>query len=313
MGQGWSHNLTVVVYAILSFIAIGTTIVFGIFLSNRDRHRDMLYRTLSWYPVSLFVLGGMFVGREVFTCGFVWVSLQVFRELTASDARLSRTRALPAVAGLAVFQYSAMLFGFGWASLLVVPCAMVLHGCVWLLTPGKGDRSTLRAYIATVVFSVWIVGMLPLVAWLPLDFGEHGWGGGLLFMLIITQFNDVFQYIWGKLLGRRKLAERISPKKTWEGVLGGAVTMTVVGALLGGYIAPFGAPLGAALAAVLCVGGVSGDLAFSLLKRARGIKDFGDLLPGFGGVLDRIDSLAFNAPIYLLAICLFELSRALVP
>ena len=75
MGQGWSHNLTVVVYAILSFIALGTTIVFGIFLSNRDRHRDMLYRTLSWYPVSLFVLGGMFVGREVFTCGFVWVSL----------------------------------------------------------------------------------------------------------------------------------------------------------------------------------------------------------------------------------------------
>lgn len=272
----------------------------------------MLYRTLSWYPVSLFVLGGMFVGREVFTCGFVWVSLQVFRELMASDARLSRSWMLPSAVCLVALQYSAMLFGFWWASLLVVPCAMVLPACAWLLASNKSDRSTLGAYIATTGFSVWIVGMLPLFAWLPLDLGEHGWGGGLLFMLIITQFNDVFQYIWGKLLGRRKLAERISPKKTWEGVLGGAVTMTVVGALLGGYIAPFGALLGAAIAVVLCVGGVSGDLAFSLLKRARGIKDFGDLLPGFGGVLDRIDSLAFNAPIYLLALCLFELFRALL-
>lgn|GEM_PF-335638 len=309
-----SANVRVVGICIVAFLVLGTLAVFALFLSDRERHRDMLWRTLSWYPVTLFCLGGMLAGREILTLGFVGVSAQVFRELANSDERLSSNWMLPLAFSLAALQYGAMILGGGLLSLAIVPCLLASGACATSLIRKRApsERSRLKALGWTLLMSVSVVGCLPALAWLPFDLGEHGWYGALLFLLIATQINDVFQYIWGRLLGRRKLAPTISPKKTWEGVIGGVVTMGLVGALIGEYITSFGFLAGGFIAVVLCVGGVLGDLAFSLLKRARGIKDFGDLLPGFGGVLDRIDSLAFNAPGYLLLLCVCEAARVLL-
>jgi phosphatidate cytidylyltransferase len=123
----------------------------------------------------------------------------------------------------------------------------------------------------------------------------------ILLAVTVTWLNDTFAYFTGRAFGRRKLYERISPSKTWEGALGGALG-SVIGALV---VRQFWIPelplAGAALvgagAAVL---GPIGDLSESMLKRAFGAKDSGRLLPGHGGVLDRIDALLFNAPFVLL-------------
>lgn len=129
--------------------------------------------------------------------------------------------------------------------------------------------------------------------------GEPAQGAMLLFYLVaLTQLNDVAQYLWGKALGRRKVAPKVSPNKTLEGFLGGALTTCLLGWLLGPLLTPF-SPLHAALAGLLIgVMGFIGDIVISAVKRDIGVKDSGRLLPGHGGVLDRLDSLTYTAPLF---------------
>jgi len=135
-----------------------------------------------------------------------------------------------------------------------------------------------------------------LLPWRGMPGGEW-W---ILLTLAVTWLNDSFAYFTGRAFGRRKLYERISPSKTWEGALGGAAG-SIAGALVVRQIwlpelSAWGAALIGAGAAVL---GPLGDLSESMLKRAFGAKDSGRLLPGHGGLLDRIDALLFNAPFVL--------------
>lgn len=119
----------------------------------------------------------------------------------------------------------------------------------------------------------------------------------LLFLVVVVQLSDVFQYVWGKLLGRHKVAPVISPSKTWEGLVLGVLSATGVGALLT-PITPFGLLKGTLLAFLIAVLGFFGGLTMSAIKRDRGVKDYGSSIAGHGGVLDRIDSLCFSGPVF---------------
>ncbi len=124
-------------------------------------------------------------------------------------------------------------------------------------------------------------------------------GVGLLFFLVVlTQFNDVAQYVWGKLLGRHKVTPSVSPNKTWEGLIGGVVTTIALAALLGPYLTPMDHLWSALAGAVLGIAGFLGDITISAVKRDLGVKDTGGLIPGHGGILDRADSLTYAAPAF---------------
>jgi phosphatidate cytidylyltransferase len=119
----------------------------------------------------------------------------------------------------------------------------------------------------------------------------------LVFLILVVQSSDVLQYVWGKLFGRTKIAPEVSPSKTVAGFVGGVASTTVLGAALW-WITPV-TPLQAALISLaIALMGFLGGLVMSAIKRDRGVKDYGGLLPGHGGVLDRIDSLLFAAPIF---------------
>lgn len=119
----------------------------------------------------------------------------------------------------------------------------------------------------------------------------------LLFLVIVVQGSDVLQYIWGKTLGKHPIAPTVSPNKTWEGFIGGVLSATALGAALW-WITPFTPLIAAAFAFVSCVLGFAGGLVMSAIKRDRGIKDFGSTIPGHGGIMDRLDSLCFAAPVF---------------
>ncbi|TLP73255.1 phosphatidate cytidylyltransferase [Nesterenkonia sphaerica] len=123
----------------------------------------------------------------------------------------------------------------------------------------------------------------------------------LLFLLIVVQGSDVLQYAWGKALGRHPIAPSVSPNKTWEGFIGGVLSATAIGAALW-WITPFSPLMAAALALISCVMGFAGGLVMSAIKRDRGIKDFGSTIPGHGGIMDRLDSLCFAAPVFFHAV-----------
>ena len=119
----------------------------------------------------------------------------------------------------------------------------------------------------------------------------------VVFLLLTVQSSDVFQYIWGKLLGRHALSKQISPSKTVEGLAGGMLSATAMGAARG-WITPFSPGEAAFVALVINTLGFFGGFVLSAIKRDRGVKDWGHLIEGHGGMLDRVDSLAFSAPVF---------------
>ena len=119
----------------------------------------------------------------------------------------------------------------------------------------------------------------------------------MVFLILVVQSSDVLQYVWGKLLGRHKIAPELSPSKTVEGFVGGVASATALGAALW-WITPF-SPLEAALIAfAITLMGFLGGLVMSAIKRDRGVKDWGAIIEGHGGMLDRLDSVCFSAPVF---------------
>jgi len=119
----------------------------------------------------------------------------------------------------------------------------------------------------------------------------------LLYLVLVDQMSDVLQYVWGKLAGKHKIAPSVSPNKTWEGFLGGVATATLLGAALW-WATPFTPLQAAGMSLVITLLGFAGGLVMSAIKRDAGVKDFGAVIEGHGGILDRIDSLCFAAPIF---------------
>ncbi|MDZ4086707.1 MAG: phosphatidate cytidylyltransferase [Tabrizicola sp.] len=119
----------------------------------------------------------------------------------------------------------------------------------------------------------------------------------IAYLIFVVQLSDVMQYVWGKLIGRTKVAPTLSPSKTWEGLVGGTLTATGVGTALY-WMTPFSPLEAAGMCLLITLMGFFGGLVMSAIKRDRGIKDWGHLIAGHGGFLDRLDSVIFAAPIF---------------
>jgi phosphatidate cytidylyltransferase len=119
----------------------------------------------------------------------------------------------------------------------------------------------------------------------------------IAYLIFVVQLSDVMQYVWGKLIGRTKVAPSLSPSKTWEGLIGGALTATAIGTALY-WMTPFSPLQAAGMCLLITLLGFFGGLVMSAIKRDRGIKDWGHLIAGHGGFLDRLDSVIFAAPIF---------------
>jgi len=119
----------------------------------------------------------------------------------------------------------------------------------------------------------------------------------MLYLVLVDQLSDVMQYVWGKMLGRHKIAPVVSPNKTWEGFVGGVLSATAIGTALW-WMTPFTPAVAAAVSLAITLMGFAGGLTMSAIKRDRGVKDYGTLIKGHGGILDRMDSMCFAAPVF---------------
>ncbi|HEX8913728.1 MAG TPA: phosphatidate cytidylyltransferase, partial [Humisphaera sp.] len=152
-----------------------------------------------------------------------------------------------------------------------------------------------------VMICVYFVSHAP--ALLTLRLKDAGWADGshnwklIVWLVVTVQMSDVLQYCWGKLFGKHKVAPNISPSKTWEGLIGGALSATALGVGLS-FLTPFPLWPAAAIAFTVVALGFFGGLVMSAIKRDAGVKDYGHLIGGHGGMMDRIDSITFAAPVF---------------
>ncbi len=149
-----------------------------------------------------------------------------------------------------------------------------------------------------LMICVYCISHAPAILLLLKIPGFEGQNAKLLFWFVtVVEMSDVMQYVWGKTCGKHKIAPTVSPGKTWEGFLGGGATTVGLGAALW-WATPFSPLLAAGMAAIIVFMGFAGGLVMSAIKRDRGVKDWGTAIGGHGGVMDRMDSLCFAAPVF---------------
>ena len=176
---------------------------------------------------------------------------------------------------------------------LLIPVRMVLIG------DNEGFLKSCGVIHWGLMSTVYSLGYLAAYISLPVEKNPAGGSVGMLLcILILTVFNDFAQLLFGKSFGKHKIIPKVSPNKTWEGFIGGVIATTLMAMFLVPYLTPSGLMLGAGAGFVIAVTGYLGDVTMSAIKRDIGVKDTGSLLPGHGGILDRLDSLVFTAPLF---------------
>ncbi|MFS2134153.1 phosphatidate cytidylyltransferase [Telluria sp. Tellsp131] len=182
-------------------------------------------------------------------------------------------------------------------SWMPVLAAALLCGAISVLSMRCRQIGTAGPAITWSSIVATAAAMQLLVAFASLPFTTRTNLAWLFYLFILTALNDIGQFVAGKLFGRHKIAPTISPNKTWQGLAGGVVMSQIVSLVLGTYLS-LATPSQLALwGLLLSLAGFAGDLMFSAAKRCLSIKDFSQLIPGHGGILDRVDSLVLTAPL----------------
>jgi phosphatidate cytidylyltransferase len=194
--------------------------------------------------------------------------------------------------------YLIWLQWYGMFSILIPVYASILLA-IRTAVAGDTDRFLERTAVNqwALMICVYFVSYVPALLMLRIPGFERQSAKLMFFLVLVVQLSDVLQYVWGKTLGKHRIAPSISPNKTWEGLIGGTLCATAVGAAIW-WATPFSLPAAALMAFVLTTMGFAGGLIMSAIKRDRGVKDYGALIAGHGGVLDRIDSLCLAAPVF---------------
>jgi phosphatidate cytidylyltransferase len=258
-------------------------------------------RIKAWWVMVLVISLAFVFGKPGVILLFAFISFFALREFLT----LTYTRGADYVALVGAFfvvlpaQY--VLVSIGWYGLYSIFIPVYAFLLMPILEVVAGDTRRFLERMSKIQWGlmvcVFCISHVP--ALLTLDIPGYGGRNLLLiaFLVIVVQSSDVLQYVWGKLFGKHKLAPEVSPSKTVEGLVGGLLSATALGAALW-WITPFNPWQAALMALAINVMGFFGGLVMSAIKRDRGVKDWGHMIEGHGGMLDRIDSVVFAAPIF---------------
>ncbi len=258
-------------------------------------------RIKAWWIMVILIGLAFLAGRIGVLLLFGFCSFAALREfITLTDTKRADHWALAAAFFVVLPLQYWLLWErqYGIFSIFIPVYAFLLMPIISVL---RGDTERFLIRIAEVQWALMIcvfcASHVPALLTLTIP-GYEGRNVLLIaFLVIIVQLSDVLQYVWGKLFGRTKIAPSLSPSKTVEGFVGGVASATLIGAALW-WITPFTPFQAGVMAFVITMMGFFGGLVMSAIKRDRGVKDWGHLIEGHGGLIDRLDSVVFSAPIF---------------
>jgi phosphatidate cytidylyltransferase len=301
--------------AVFVALIVSSVIVYVLRKLKPERDFTELYlRVRTWWLIAVLFTVAMILSRPaslLFLAVVSWLALREFLSLLATEKIASK---------VLFWAYLSVPFQYYWVYeqwygmfiifipvylFMLIPTQLVLLG----QTEGFLRRvGTLHWGLMTTVYSLshaaFLLVLQPIEkariapAW-PMPDSALSPGPGLLILLVLlTQLNDVFQFLWGKSLGKRRIVPQVSPGKTWAGFIGGVASTVLLAWILGPRLTLLDGPRALMAGLIIGLGGFAGDVSISALKRDLGVKDSGTLLPGHGGILDRVDSLTFTAPLF---------------
>jgi phosphatidate cytidylyltransferase len=262
---------------------------------------NLTTRIKAWWVMVILVSGSILAGRQAVVALFALVSVAALREfMTLTPTRRADHGALFMGFFLVLpMQYGLIWIGwYGFFAILIPVYAFLILpiAAVVFADPTNFLARTSETQWGLMI-CVYCISYVPALLTLDIP-GYHNHDPLLIaFILIIVQSSDVLQYIFGKRFGCHQIAPAVSPSKTIEGFVGGVACATALGAALW-RITPFRPWQAAGMALTITLMGFLGGLVMSAIKRDRGVKDWGHLIDGHGGMLDRLDSVAFSAPIF---------------
>jgi phosphatidate cytidylyltransferase len=251
-----------------------------------------------WIMVAIFAVAFLF-GKLVTIVLFAMVSFCCMREFYSLTPTHPSDHPAMAAAFYLFLPLQYWLVWIDWVTMLTITIPVYAFLALPVLSMVKGVTADYLQRVAKIqwglMLAVFCISHAP--ALLMLDLGGHKPIYLLFFLVTIVQLSDVLQYVAGKLVGQTKLAPNVSPSKTWEGLILGGLAATGVGAALW-WITPFTPLQAAGMAFAIVVAGALGGLVLSAVKRSLGAKDWGVMIQGHGGALDRMDSVTFAAPLF---------------
>ncbi len=276
----------------------------GLRLKSENGHavvENLNARVRAWWIMVAVFAFAFLLGKVATIILFALVSFFALREfLTLTPTRPGDHRAL-SLAFFALIPVQYYLIGIEWYALFSI--FIPVYGFLLLPSLSVLTQDTERFLERSakiqwgVMVTIYCVSHVPALLLLDIP-GYTGQNALLLFyMLLVVQMSDVLQYVFGKLFGKTKIAPVVSPSKTVEGFVGGAAGATLIGAGMW-WITPFTPLQAACMAFVTVLMGFLGGLVLSAVKRSLGAKDWGTMIRGHGGMLDRMDSVSFAAPIF---------------
>ena len=262
---------------------------------------NLASRVRAWWVMVIVFSLSLVTGGTGSVILFALMAFMALREfITLTPTRPADHLAL-GVAFFMVLPFQYVLTGIQWYGFFAIFVPVYAFVAIPIFVVVGGDATDYLERTAKIQWGlmvcVYFLSHVPALLMLVIP-GYAGQNAKLLlFLVLVGQSSDVLQYVWGKLLGRHQVAPVLSPSKTWEGLIGGVLSASALGAALW-WATPF-TWWGAALFALLITAmGFFGGLVMSAIKRDRGVKDYGAMIEGHGGMLDRIDSLCFSAPIF---------------
>ncbi|CAD2080529.1 Phosphatidate cytidylyltransferase [Jeotgalicoccus aerolatus] len=294
-----------VLYVLIGIVAV---LIISTFITkimkqknNTSGLKEVEMRIRSWWVMFIIFTFALLIHS---TISLIFMALLCFLALKEyfSLIPFNRSHRLVLFWAYMTIPIQFLLIYLGWYGMFIVFIPVYMFLLIPIQAIIVGETKNFLRSIATVQWGVMLMvfGLSHLAFLLVLPGQEESIAGAglVLFLVVLTQANDVAQFLWGKMLGKKKIVPKVSPNKTWAGFIGGVLTTTVLAVILAPLITPFS--LFSSIIAGLYIGltGFIGVVNISALKRDLNIKDTSAIIPGHGGILDRVDSLTYTAPLF---------------
>ncbi len=295
------HFVTWSLGGIFTLLTLATFAVSRIQKDPRLRaNTELSLRLRSWWViVSIFILAVMMgTTAAIWLLGFVsFLALKEYFSLIPT--RRSDRRVLFWAYLTIPFQYYWVAIGWYGMFIIFIPVyAFLLISARKVLISETDDfLKSLGSVHWGLMITLFSISHAAYLLVLPQEISPAGGAGLLIFLIVLTELNDVSQYLWGKIFGNSRIVPTVSPRKTWAGFLGGVASTLALTAAAAKYLTPLSLIESVGAGLIIGISGFIGDIVLSAVKRDLGIDDSGSILPGHGGILDRVDSLTFTAPL----------------